>query len=58
MPVAEEPYDPVTTPEILEHGALDPVLELLAEPAFLSSVDAFGGYSTGRPAAGSGRRWP
>ncbi len=46
VPVAEEPYDLVTTPEILEHGVLDPVLELLAEPAFRSSVDALGGYST------------
>lgn len=51
VPVAEEPYDLVTTPEILEQGVLDPVLQLLAEPAFLASVDALGGYSareTGR----------
>jgi putative molybdopterin biosynthesis protein len=46
VPVAEEPYDLVTTPEILEQGILDPLLDLLSEPAFLASVDELGGYST------------
>jgi putative molybdopterin biosynthesis protein len=46
VPVAEEPYDLVTTPEILQQGILDPLLDLLAAPAFLASVDALGGYST------------
>ncbi len=46
VPVAEEPYDLVTTAETLEQGVLAPLLDLLAEPTFLASVDALGGYST------------
>ncbi len=46
VPVAEEPYDLVTTPELLAEGVLDPLLELLADPAFLAAVQALGGYST------------
>lgn len=46
VPVAREPYDLVTTPEILGSGVLDPLLVLLADPAFLSRVEALGGYST------------
>ena len=52
VPVAEEPYDLVTTPEVLASGVLDPLLELLADPAFRASVEALGGYST----AETGRR--
>ncbi len=46
VPVAEEPYDLVTTPEILDQGVLDPVLDLLGDPAFRASVEGLGGYST------------
>ena len=52
VPVAEEPYDLVTTPELLAEGVLDPLLELLVDPAFLAAVQALGGYST----AETGRR--
>jgi putative molybdopterin biosynthesis protein len=52
VPVADEPYDLVTTAEILEQGVLDPLLDLLADPVFAASIEALGGYST----AGTGRR--
>ncbi len=52
VPVAEEPYDLVTTPETLGSGVLDPLLALLDDPAFRASVEALGGYST----AETGRR--
>ena len=46
VPVAEEPYDLVTTPEVLASGVLDPLLALLDDPTFRASVEALGGYST------------
>ncbi len=46
VPVAEEPYDLVTTPDILGSGVLDPLLALMDDPAFRASVEALGGYST------------
>ena len=46
VPVAEEPYDLVTTAAVLDTGVLTPLLELLADPAFTGSVEALGGYST------------
>jgi len=52
VPVAEEPYDLVTTPEVLASGVLDPLLALIDDPAFRASVEALGGYST----AETGRR--
>ena len=52
MPVADEPYDLVTTSEILAAGVLDPLLDLVADPVFTASVEALGGYST----AETGRR--
>jgi putative molybdopterin biosynthesis protein len=52
VPVAEEPYDLVTTPETLAEGVLDPLLDLIAEASFSASVEALGGYST----AETGRR--
>ncbi len=52
VPVADEPYDLVTTAEVLAGGVLDPLLDLLADPVFRASVDALGGYST----AETGRR--
>ncbi|HEY4314869.1 MAG TPA: molybdopterin biosynthesis protein [Actinomycetes bacterium] len=52
VPVTEEPYDLVTTEAVLATGVLDPLLELMADPAFRSSVEALGGYST----AETGRR--
>jgi putative molybdopterin biosynthesis protein len=52
VPVTEEPYDLVTTDAVLATGVLDPLLELIADPAFRSSVEALGGYST----AETGRR--
>jgi putative molybdopterin biosynthesis protein len=52
VPVAEEPYDLVTTPETLAEGVLDPLLDLITEASFTASVEALGGYST----AETGRR--
>ncbi|HEX6919475.1 MAG TPA: substrate-binding domain-containing protein, partial [Actinomycetes bacterium] len=52
VPVAREPYDLVTTPEILDGGILDPLLDLLADPGFGARVEDLGGYST----AETGRR--
>jgi putative molybdopterin biosynthesis protein len=52
VPVAEEPYDLVTTDDTLADGVLDPLLDLIADPAFAASVEALGGYST----AETGRR--
>ena len=52
VPIADEPYDLVTTTAVLESGVLDPVLELLTDVSFLASVEALGGYST----AATGRR--
>jgi putative molybdopterin biosynthesis protein len=52
VPVTEEPYDLVTTAAVLATGVLDPLLELMADPTFRSSVEALGGYST----AETGRR--
>lgn len=52
VPVADEPYDLVTTGNTLESGVLDPVLQLLTDTSFLQSVEALGGYST----AQTGRR--
>lgn len=52
VPVAEEPYDLVTTAAVLGDGALDPLLELVADPSFRAAVEALGGYST----AETGRR--
>jgi putative molybdopterin biosynthesis protein len=46
VPVAEEPYDLVTTPEVLASGVLDPLLALIDDPLFRASVEALGGYST------------
>ncbi|MEO7981659.1 MAG: molybdopterin biosynthesis protein [Sporichthyaceae bacterium] len=46
VPVAEEPYDLVTTPDVLGSGVLDPLLALMDDPAFRASVEALGGYST------------
>ena len=34
VPVAEEPYDLVTTPEVLASGVLDPLLALIDDSAF------------------------
>jgi putative molybdopterin biosynthesis protein len=52
VPVAEEPYDLVTTEPLLGTGILDPLLALLDDPAFLRQIESLGGYST----AESGRR--
>jgi putative molybdopterin biosynthesis protein len=52
VPVAEEPYDLVTTAATLAEGVLDPLLELVTEPVFAAAVEALGGYST----AETGRR--
>ena len=52
VPVAQEPYDLVTTELLLATGILDPLLALLEEPAFLRQIEELGGYST----AESGRR--
>jgi putative molybdopterin biosynthesis protein len=52
VPVAAEPYDLVTTPEILASGVLGPLLDLVGSPAFQARVTALGGYST----AETGRR--
>jgi putative molybdopterin biosynthesis protein len=52
VPVAREPYDLVTTPEILATGVLDPLLGLVVQDDFRAQVEALGGYST----AEAGRR--
>ena len=52
VPVAEEPYDLVTTAATLEAGVLDPLLDLIGDAGFVASVEALGGYST----AETGRR--
>jgi putative molybdopterin biosynthesis protein len=52
VPVAEEPYDLVTTSATLAAGVLDPLLDLIGDPRFAASVEALGGYST----AETGRR--
>ena len=46
VPVAEEPYDLVTTEPLLRTGILDPLLALLDDPAFLRQIESLGGYST------------
>jgi putative molybdopterin biosynthesis protein len=52
VPVAREPYDLVVAPGALDGPQLAPLWSLLAEPGFLASVEALGGYST----AETGRR--
>ena len=52
VPVAEEPYDLVTTEPLLRTGILDPLLALLEDVAFLRQIEKLGGYST----AETGRR--
>jgi putative molybdopterin biosynthesis protein len=52
VPVAQEPYDLVTTEPVLQTGILEPLVALLADPAFLHQIEELGGYST----AESGRR--
>jgi putative molybdopterin biosynthesis protein len=52
VPVAEEPYDLVTTVATLEAGVLEPLLDLIGDAGFAASVEALGGYST----AETGRR--
>ena len=52
VPVAEEPYDLVTTAATLAAGVLDPLLDLIGDAGFIASVEALGGYST----AQTGRR--
>ena len=52
VPVAEEPYDLVTTAATLAAGVLDPLLDLIGDAGFIASVEALGGYST----AETGRR--
>jgi putative molybdopterin biosynthesis protein len=46
VPVAREPYDLATTPEILASGVLDPLLDLIGRDDFRAQVEALGGYST------------
>jgi putative molybdopterin biosynthesis protein len=46
VPVAREPYDLVTTAEILATGVLDPLLRLVVRDDFRAQVEALGGYST------------
>jgi putative molybdopterin biosynthesis protein len=46
VPVAEEPYDLVTTEPLLRTGLLDPLLALLDNPGFLRQIENLGGYST------------
>jgi putative molybdopterin biosynthesis protein len=45
VPVAQEPYDLVLTREAYDSDVLAPLWQLLADPAFLDSVTALGGYS-------------
>ena len=52
VPVAREPYDLVTSRDVFDAGTLDPLLDLLSDPAFLQSVRGLGGYDT----AETGRR--
>ena len=46
VPVAQEPYDLVTTEPLLATGILDPLLQLLDDSAFLHQIEELGGYST------------
>ena len=46
VPVAQEPYDLVTTEPLLATGILDPLLQLLDDSAFLHQIEDLGGYST------------
>ena len=46
VPIAQEPYDLVVSPEALDDPLLGPLWELLGSPAFRASVEALGGYRT------------
>ncbi|MGH8891800.1 MAG: molybdopterin biosynthesis protein [Actinomycetes bacterium] len=46
VPVAREPYDLVTTADVLDSGVLDPLLRLVVRADFRRRVEALGGYST------------
>ncbi|MFN2494706.1 MAG: molybdopterin biosynthesis protein [Pseudonocardiaceae bacterium] len=45
MPVAQEPYDLVLTRQAHDSALLAPLWELLATPAFRTSIESLGGYS-------------
>jgi putative molybdopterin biosynthesis protein len=52
VPVAQEPYDLVLTPQTYDSPLLAPLWTLLADHDFRTSIDALGGYSS----AETGRR--